>query len=37
MLPRNAIGVIGLGELQKEKRDTFSILNTNKYIQMHKL
>lgn len=31
------MGVVGLRELQKEKRDVLLILNTNKYIQVHKL
>lgn len=33
----SGMGVVGLGKLQKEKRDVLLILNTNKYIQMHKL
>lgn len=31
------MGVVGLRELQKAKRDVVLILNTNKYIQVHKL
>lgn len=39
MTLRNLYGMemVGLGELQKEKRDVLLILNANKYIQIHKL